>query len=80
MSRISNKPPFPGHQTYASGIEEHGEKMNFGSAPRVGQSKPYVSGSNAHGKRQSPRGGGEGKADGGSSITQEHSSFTSRKR
>lgn len=45
---------------------------NFGSTPRVGQSRPYVSGSNAHNRHEKPREmPREGRHDGGSSVTQE---------
>lgn len=69
---MSTKPPFKGHDSYAGGTESTSDGKTWGSRPVVGQSSPYKSGDNAHGRHQNER-GGNAKAhhDGGSSITQE---------
>lgn len=56
-----------------SGAVHHVEEKaprNFGSAPNVGQSKPYQSGSNARGKHERPTQGAKPGSGGVSPASQ----------
>ena len=54
-------------------IETDNEGKTWGERPSVGQSKPYKSGDNSHGRSEKARGGNTtAHHDGGSSSTQEH--------
>ena len=68
---VGRKQKTDGYKNYAHA--DNTEYRGFDKTPSVGQSRPYKSGDNAHGRHERSRGGNaEPDHDGGSSGTQEH--------